>query len=110
MAGKARAKKEVSAARKAAMDAVKNAKSDQEKTVATQQLRLVRFKEVGSVRADKAIESLKNLSKACDRTSYAWTQEQADKLLAAINAEVKKITVGLTSKEPVKAKRERFSL
>lgn len=107
---KPRAKKEVSKARAAALEAVKNAKSDQEKTVAVQQLRLLRFKEVGSVRADKAIESLKNLVKVCDRTSYAWTQEQSDKLLKALDLQMTKIREGLTSKEAIRIQREKFIL
>jgi hypothetical protein len=105
-----REKKEPSKARKAAMAAVAAAKSDQEKTVAVQQLKLVRFAEVGSTRADRALEALKNLAKVCDRSAYSWTAEQSEKLLKAINGEVKKITEGLTSKEAVRIKREKFTL
>lgn len=107
---KARAKKPMSKARKEALDALKNAASDQEKTVATQQLRLVRFKEVGALRADKAIEALKNLAKVCDRTAYSWTPDQADKILQAVNLQVKKIAERLTSKEAVRVQREKFTL
>lgn len=107
---KERAKKELSKARVAAMNALKNAKSDQEKTVAKQQLHLVRFKEVASIRADAAIRALKNLEKVCDTTSYGWTQDQADKILSAINPIVKRIDDGLRKPGAKTAKREKFTL
>lgn len=107
---KVRAKKELSAARKHAMAGVKNAKSDQEKTVALQNLRLVRFKEVASIRTDAAIRALKNLEKVCDASSYAWTAEQADKILAAVQPVMTRITDGLRKPGSKKAAREKFSL
>ena len=107
---KARAKKELSKERQAAMLKLKNAGSDQEKTVARQQLHLVRFKEVASIRADASIRALKNLEKVCDTTSYAWTQEQAEKILSAILPVVHRITDGLKKPGAKTAKREKFSL
>lgn len=107
---KARAKKELSAARKAAMAAMKNASSDQEKAVAKQQLKLVRFKEVGSVRADAAIRALKNLENACDSTSYAWTEDQAKKVIDAIAPIVVRISDALKKPGARKPAREKFSL
>lgn len=107
---KQRAKKELSKARIAAMKALKDAKSDQEKTVAKQQLHLVRFKEVASIRTDATIRALKNLEKVCDTTSYAWTQDQAGKILANILPTVKRIEEGLTKPGAKTAKREKFSL
>lgn len=107
---KTRAKKELSKARVAAMTALKNAKSDQEKTVAKQQLHLVRFKEVASIRADAAIRSLKNLEKVCDTTSYGWTQDQAEKIINAIQPIVSRIVDGLKKPGAKTAKREKFTL
>lgn len=107
---KKRAPKELSKERKAAMKAVTDAKSDQEKMVARQALKLVRFKEVASVRADAAIRALKNLENACDSTSYAWTQDQSAKLIAAIEPLVGRIKTALNSPNAKKPAREKFSL
>lgn len=107
---KARAKKELSKERLAAMNALKNASSDQEKTVARQKLHLVRFKEVASIRADASIRALKNLEKVCDTTSYAWTQDQADKIIGALSPIWKRIEEGLRKPGAKTAKREKFSL
>jgi hypothetical protein len=109
-AKKARAKKELSKERQAAMKAMKDASSDQEKTLAKQKLHLVRFKEVASIRADAAIRALKNLEKVCDTTSYAWTQDQAEKILSAILPTVTRITDGLKKPGAKTAKREKFTL
>lgn len=107
---KARAKKELSKERQAAMNALKNASSDQEKTVARQKLHLVRFKEVASIRADASIRALKNLEKVCDTTSYAWTQDQSEKIIGAIEPIVKRIVEGLRKPGAKTAKREKFTL
>lgn len=107
---KARAKKELSAARKAAMAAVKSASSDQEKVVAKQQLKLVRFKEVGSIRADAAIRALKNLENACDSTSYAWTEDQAAKVINTLMPIIARISDALKKPGAKKPAREKFSL
>lgn len=107
---KERAKKELSKARLAAMKALKDAKSDQEKTVARQQLHLVRFKEVASIRADASIRALKNLEKVCDTTSYGWTQDQAEKIISAIDPIVTRIRDGLRKPGAKTAKREKFTL
>lgn len=107
---KARAKKELSNERKAAMKLLKDASSDQEKTVARQKLHLVRFKEVASIRADASIRALKNLEKVCDTTSYSWTQDQAEKIIKAIEPIVSRIVDGLKRPGAKTAKREKFSL
>lgn len=107
---KARAKKELSKERKAAMAALKAASSDQEKTVATQQLRLVRFKEVASIRADAAIRALKNLEKVCDTSSYSWTQDQSKKITDALAGPYNRIVEGLTKPGSKKAAKEKFTL
>lgn len=109
-AKKTRAKKELSPARKAAMTAMKNASSDQEKTVAKQNLKLVRFKEVASIRADASIRALKNLENACDTTAYAWTDEQAAKIIGALKPIYDRIVAGLQKPGAKTVKREKFSL
>lgn len=107
---KARAKKEMSPARKAAMAAVTNAKSDQEKAVAKQKLKFVRFQEVASIRADASIRALKNLESACDTTAYAWTDEQAAKIIGAIKPLFDRIVTSLQKPGAKQAKREKFTL
>lgn len=107
---KARAKKELSAARKSAMETLKNAKSDQEKTVAKQALKLVRFKEVASIRTDAVIRALKNLENACDSTSYAWTPDQAAKILGAVTPIYSRIADALKDPSTKVVKKEKFSL
>lgn len=107
---KARAKKELSKERAAALKAVKDAGSDQEKTVAKQKLKLVRFKEVASIRADASIRALKNLEKACDTTSYAWTDEQASKIIGALEPLYSRIVTSLRKPSAKTAQREKFTL
>lgn len=107
---KTRAKKELSAARKAAMAAVSNAKSDQEKSVAKQKLKFVRFQEVASIRTDAGIRALKNLENVCDTTAYAWTDEQAAKIIGAIKPLYDRIVAGLNKPGAKAVKREKFSL
>lgn len=107
---KVRAKKELSKERQAAMTALKNASSDQEKIVAKQKLHLVRFKEVASIRADASIRALKNLEKVADTTAYAWTQDQAEKIIGTIGPIWKRIEEGLKKPGAKTSKREKFSL
>lgn len=107
---KVRAKKELSKARQAAVAAMAAAASDQEKTVAKQNLKLVRFKEVASIRTDAALRTLKNLESACDTTAYAWTEEQADKILAALQPVYGRIVEALRKPGAKKPAREKFSL
>lgn len=107
---KARAKKEISKDRAAALAAVKNAKSDQERTVAKQKLKLVRFKEVASTRTDALLRALKNLENACDTTAYSWTDDQAAKIINAAGPIWKRIEEGLRKPAAKKATREKFSL
>jgi hypothetical protein len=107
---KVRAKKEMSAARKAALAAVKAASSDQEKAVAQSKLKLVRFKEVASVRTDAASRALSNLENVCDTTSYQWDQDQAEKIIKELQPKFDRIVNGLRKPGARKAKREKFSL
>jgi hypothetical protein len=107
---KVRAKKEMSAARKAALALVKNADSDQEKAVAQSKLKIVRFKEVASVRTDAASRALSNLENVCDSTSYTWDAEQADKIIKELQPKFDKIVNGLRKPGPRTSKRVKFSL
>jgi hypothetical protein len=107
---KTRAKKELSKERKIALTALKDAKSDQEKSVAKQQLKLVRFKEVASIRADAAIRALTNLEKVCDITSYSWTSDQATKIIGAVQPVYDRICKGLRQPAAKTATREKFTL
>lgn len=107
---KVRVKKELSKERAAAMNAVKNAKSEQEKRVASQALKLVRFKEVASIRTDAALRALKNLERVCDTTSYAWTEDQSTKILNAMRPLFTRIVDGLTKPSAKKEQREKFTL
>lgn len=107
---KARAKKEMSAARKAALAAVKNASSDQEKTVALSKLKMVRFREVGSVRVDAAARALDNLVNICDSSTYTWDTEQATKIINELQPKFDRIVSGLRKPAPRKNTRVKFTL
>jgi hypothetical protein len=107
---KVRAKKEMSVARKAALNALKNASSDQEKSVALSKLKLVRFKEVASVRTDAVSRALSNLENVCDITSYSWDADQAKKIIDEINPKFDRIVAGLTKPAAKTSKRVKFTL
>lgn len=106
---KKRGKKEMSKERTQALNAVKNAKSEQEKKVAKQQLKFVRFKEVGALRVDRAITAMRNLEKVCDGGSYAWTNEQADKIIKTLEPISSRIVNALRNPGTSKKQREKFS-
>lgn len=107
---KARAKKELSKERQAAMNALKNASSDQEKRVANEKLKIVRFKEVASIRTDASIRALKNLERVCDTSSYSWDGEQSKKIIGALQPLFTRIVDGLNKPSAKKAAREKFTL
>lgn len=106
---KKRGKKEMSKERAQALNSVKNARSDQEKKLAKQALKLVRFKEVGALRVGRAITALTNLEKVCDSSAYAWTPEQADKAIKAIEPRVQRIVAALRSPATAKKAKETFT-
>lgn len=94
----------------AAMAAVAAAKSEQEKAVAMQALKLLRFKEVASVRTGAALKHLQNLESTCDTSTYAWTEDQATKILGAIEPVVAKLRKGLMTPSKRKAESTKFAL
>lgn len=73
------------------MNAVKDAKSDQEKRVANQQLKMLRFKEVGTKRLNRVLKALKGLENLANRGAYGWEPEQADKIILNIEKRVKSL-------------------
>jgi hypothetical protein len=80
--------RKVSPEMKAATDAVKNAKSDQEKTVARGALKRLRFKVLIVQRMNKALSALGNTAKLGNRASYLYDQAQIDKVFAALDKKV----------------------
>jgi hypothetical protein len=105
-AAKARkARKPASGKRLAAESAFKNAKSDQEKTVARSHLKAVRFEELGRARVRRALKTLSSLENLANRGVYTWTDEQANKLLTAIHEKVKQVTLKFAG---TAAKKEEF--
>lgn len=92
----AKAKKGLSAARVAAMAAVDTAGSDQEKLVARQHLKSLKFKEIVVPRVNRAIAQLNGISKLANRSAYSWDDQQAEKITLALStataATVKKLT------------------
>ncbi len=87
----------VSAARAAAQKAVDNAKSDQEKKVARQQLKAVKFTEIAPARMARALGALGNVRKLANRAGYSWSDEQATKMITALAVEVKALETALKS-------------
>lgn len=107
---KARAKKEMSAARKVAMNAVKNASSPQEIMIAKQKLKLVRFQEVGSTRISAFVKAAKAFEATLDTSSYAWTPEQTEKISGIVKARYDAIMSALKSPGAKKAAVEKIQL
>lgn len=100
-------KKALSAERVTAMNAVKNAKSDQEKRVATQQLKMLRFKEIATKRVNRAIKSIKGLQNLANRGAYGWTPEQAEKILSTLDKQMRALRDKLSG---TKVEEEAFTL
>lgn len=101
---KSKKAKVASAERAAAQKQVDNAKSDQEKRVARQNMKMVKFREIGTQRLNKAIAALRNLGKLANRNAYGWDTPTADKINTALGLETKKIAAALaaTGSEKVK--------
>lgn len=101
-----KAKKPPSAKRVAAMAAVETAakaldaaKSPQEKTVAESalkaardELKLLKFVEVGQPRIRRAIDVMRQLENVANRAQYKWTDEQALKATKALTEALRKVT------------------
>lgn len=107
-AAKARkARKPMSGARLAAENAYKNAKSDQEKTVTRSHLKSVRFEELARARVRRALKVLSTVENLANRGVYTWTDEQAHKVLTALNDKMKQVTLKFAG---TAAKKEEFDL
>lgn len=87
----ARKAKVLSPARKAAEDAYKNAKSDQEKAAARAHVKIVRFVEITPKRVNRALKALDGVEAMFNRNAYAYDTDQANKVLNAIAIKVKRI-------------------
>lgn len=87
----ARKAKVLSPARKAAEDAYKNAKSDQEKAAARAHVKIVRFVEITPKRVRRALKALDGVEAMFNRNAYSYDTDQANKVLNAIATKVKRI-------------------
>lgn len=74
----------VSDVRKAAESALANAKSDQEKSLARAQVKIVRFKEIVVPRVNRALSILGQIEKMTNPNAYTWSDEEAQKILQAL--------------------------
>lgn len=107
-AAKARAaRKPASGKRKAAMAALEAAKSDQEKAIARSHLKSVAFEELARARTRRALKVLAGIENLANRGAYTWTDEQAGKIVGALNEAVKKVTLKFAGSA---AKKEEFDL
>jgi hypothetical protein len=90
---KKKARKPPNAKRLAAEQALANAKSDQEKALARSQAKLVRFEDLARARVRRALKVLSGIENLANRAAYSWTEEQAAKVLNALNDAMKKVTL-----------------
>jgi hypothetical protein len=112
-----KAKKPPSAKRLAAVAAVdmavkklEAAKSPQEKqvaesavTAARNELKLLKFVEIGQPRIRRAIDVLRQLENVANRNAYKWTDEQALKASKALTDALRKVTDKLAGNKDAKA-------
>jgi hypothetical protein len=61
-----------------------------------------KFVRLAPKRVVRTINSMRSLRKLANRNSYEWTDEQANKILAAIAAEAKALQDALNSTEKAK--------
>lgn len=107
-AAKARAaRKPPSGKRAAAIAAVNAAKSDQEKAVARSHLKSVAFEELARARVRRVLKLLSGIENLANRAAYTWTDEQAGKIVSAINEKVKSVTMKFAGQ---KATKDQFDL
>lgn len=78
-------------ARAAAELGLKNAASDQEKTVARNVLKGVKFKELGRARVRRALKALDGIEKLASKAAYSWTEQEAEQLLGALTKRVQNV-------------------
>lgn len=100
-------KKSLSPARVAAMKAVEAAKSPQEKLVASQQLKKLKFLEIVVPRVNRSLAGLRSIAKLANRSAYSWDPEQADKIVRALAKEINAVSDKLTG---TKVEAEKFTL
>lgn len=81
-----------SPARKAAELELQNAKSDQEKTVARAKVKALRFTDIVVPRVKGVINGLRRVENMANRAAYSWTDEQAEKIITALEGAVAKVT------------------
>jgi hypothetical protein len=104
---KKRQPKPMSPQRKAAEDAYANAKSDQEKTVARDNVKIIRFTDIVVPRVKRALNVLNNVERMANRNAYTWTPEQAAKIIKSLQQKVDAIAIKLSG---AKAAAEEFTL
>jgi hypothetical protein len=94
-AAKARAAKkpQKSAKRLAAEAAHDAAKSEQEKAIARSHLKSVTFEDLARQRVRRALKVLGHIENLANRAAYTWTDEQAGKILGALNDKIKNVTL-----------------
>jgi hypothetical protein len=98
-----KARKPPSPARIAAENAVKNAKSDQEKLVTRAALKTLRFKELAPKRVRRALKSLDQVSILANRANYLSEPAQREKILKALREKFAKFVQAFddtANKEP----------
>ena len=71
-------------------------------TKATTETKSEKFVRLAPKRVVRAINSMRSLRKLANRNSYEWTDEQAQKILAAIAAEAKALHEALSATEAKK--------
>lgn len=88
-----KARKPQNAKRLAAEQALANARSDQEKALARSQVKHIRFEDLARARTRRALKILAGIENLANRAAYSWTDEQATKVLNALNDAMKKVTL-----------------
>lgn len=104
---KKKGKRPPSAARVAAIAAVDNAKSDQEKTLARTTLKLLAFKEVVTPRVRRVLKLMDNIEKMASSGSYKWDPADGAKIAKALSGAADRIALKLSG---AKAQAEEFSI
>lgn len=79
-----------SAARVSAELALQRA-SEQEKSIARQALKSIKFKELARARVRRALKVLDGIEKLASRAAYSWTEQEAEKVLSALTARMNSV-------------------
>lgn len=90
-----------SPARKEAEARLEAAKSDQEKAVARAQVKVLRFTDIVVPRVKGVLNGLRRVENMANRNAYTWNEDQAEKIISALQGAVAKVTAKLrgTKKE-----------